>query len=96
LTSISAKVAHVLAAKQTRLHACHWPGCPIQVPPAKWGCRAHWYRLPQAIRNRIWAAYRPGQEDDRSPARRYVEAAREAQAWIAGQQSVDSQAVRRS
>ena len=48
---------------------------------------AHWYRLPQAIRNRIWAAYRPGQEDDLSPARRYIEAARAAQDWIKAQQT---------
>jgi hypothetical protein len=82
MTSISDKVAHVKAATQTRSHGCHWPGCHSQVPPAMWGCRPHWYALPQAIRNRIWAAYRAGQENDMRPSRRYVEAAMEAQKWI--------------
>jgi len=47
-----------------------------------WGCRPHWYRLPVAIRNAIWAAYSPGQERTMTPSARYVEAARAAQDWI--------------
>ena len=44
-------------------HVCHWPGCgKRQCPPAQWGCRAHWFKLPRAIRNAIWLAYRTGQE----------------------------------
>jgi hypothetical protein len=38
--------------------------------------------LPRALRNKIWAAYRPGQENDLSPSRRYVEVAREVREWI--------------
>ena len=53
------------------------------VPPALWGCREHWYALPQYLRNKIWICYKPGQEDTRSPSRKYVEVAREVQAWIA-------------
>ena len=63
-------------------HHCHWPGCTAKVPPAAWGCRKHWYRLPHAIRNRIWASFRPGQEQSKTPSRAYVEAAREAREWI--------------
>ena len=63
-------------------HACHWPGCDKRVPPAAWGCRPHWYKLPLALRNKIWAAYRTGQEDTKTPTRRYVEVAREVQNWI--------------
>ena len=83
MSTISQKVDHVLASRQTRLHHCHWPGCSEQVPPARWGCRKHWYRIPIALRNRIWAAYRPGQENDIKPSERYIAVAKEVQAWIA-------------
>jgi hypothetical protein len=81
--NVGQKAAHVRAAGQTRRHGCHWPGCDRQVPPAMWGCKAHWFRLPQAIRNRIWRAYRAGQEEDGRPSREYIDAARAAQDWIA-------------
>jgi len=87
MTSINEKVAHVKRAGQTRAHECHWPGCTAQVPPAMWGCKRHWYALPAAIRRKIWLTYRPGQEATMTPSRAYVEAAREAQAWIAEQQA---------
>ena len=47
-----------------------------------WGCRQHWFRLPIGLRNKIWAAYNPGQEDSGRPSARYIEAAQEVQAWI--------------
>lgn len=78
----AAKAEYVKAQGQTRSHTCHWPGCARQVPPAMWGCKAHWYRLPAAIRQRIWSAYRPGQERDMRPSAAYLNAADEAQAWI--------------
>lgn len=73
---------HVRRAEQTRRHGCHWPGCPQQVPPAMWGCREHWYRLPKHLRDRVWAAYVPGQEDRMDPSGEYVAVAREVQEWI--------------
>jgi hypothetical protein len=76
------KYDYVRSATQTRTHHCHWPGCTEQVPPAKWGCREHWYRLPIGIRNKIWGAFRPGQEIDGNPSLAYIRAAREAQDWI--------------
>lgn len=76
------KARYVLSQGQTRKHHCHWPGCERQVPPAMWGCREHWYRLPKPLRDRIWRAYRPGQEKDQTPTREYVEVAREVQDWI--------------
>lgn len=63
-------------------HLCHWPGCPREVPPVNWGCRSHWFRLPQYIRLRIWKAYKPGQEVTKTPSREYIEAAQAAQEWI--------------
>ena len=80
---IGPKLFHVRRARQSRSHHCHWPGCERQVPPAMWGCRAHWFRLPQPLRDRIWQAYRVGQEHDRRPSRDYLAAARAAQDWIA-------------
>lgn len=77
------KFAHVRNAGQTRGHGCHWPGCEAQCPPAKWGCSRHWFTLPKPMRDRIWRAYRAGQEEDLRPSESYFEAARAAQAWIA-------------
>lgn len=93
--SIAAKVAHVKRAKaagEARGHGCHWPGCEKQVPPAMWGCTPHWFALPKALRDRIWAAYRRGQEDTKTPSREYVVAAQAVQAWIR-EQIVRHQAV---
>jgi len=64
------------------LHLCHWPGCQVTVAPKYWGCNPHWRKLPFAIRERIWACYRPGQEEDKKPSQEYVDAAREADEWI--------------
>jgi len=79
---ISEKRAYVKRQRQTRAHHCHWPGCEAQVPPAMWGCRLHWGRLPKALRDRIWAAYMPGQERDMSPSADYLHVADDVQRWI--------------
>lgn len=72
-----------MGAGQTRAHTCHWPGCNLQVKPAVWGCRPHWYRLPKALRDAIWASYEPGQEKTMRPSEAYLDAAQAVQAWIA-------------
>lgn len=78
------KADYVRRQPQTRKHACHWPGCETQIPPAMWGCSHHWYRLPAAIRTRIWSTYRIGQERVGSmPSAEYIAAAKAAQEWIA-------------
>jgi hypothetical protein len=79
---IAEKADYVRSQVQTRSHACHWPGCDRQVPPAMWGCRTHWYALPRELRNRIWATYRPGQEATLTPSREYVAVACEVREWI--------------
>lgn len=76
---------YVLSQKQTRSHTCHWPGCNKQVPPAMWGCREHWFKLPLRLRNRIWRAYKPGQEVTLTPSREYLDAAKEVDDWIRSQ-----------
>lgn len=81
-STIKQKANHVRAAKQDRYHMCHWPGCKELVPPAKWGCKNHWFKLPLHLRNRIWAAYRIGQENTLTPSRKYVTIACETRDWI--------------
>lgn len=81
---MSTKIDYVKAQRQTRAHTCHWPGCGTQVPPAMWGCKEHWFRLPKALRDAIWQEYRPGQERDGKPSVRYVATALIVQEWIAG------------
>lgn len=83
------KADYVRRQKQTRDHTCHWPGCTQQVPPAMWGCRAHWFRLPKSLRDRIWATYRPGQEITMTPSREYLEAANAVQEWIREREARD-------
>lgn len=78
------KVAYVTRQRQTRAHVCHWPGCTRQVPPAMWGCKEHWFKLPKTLRDAIWKEYRPGQEVNGTPSTRYIATALLVQEWIAG------------
>jgi hypothetical protein len=67
---------------QLQRHTCHWPGCKVEVPPARWGCLGHWRKLPLRLRNLIWKHYRAGQETTKTPSLEYVDAARKVQDWI--------------
>ena len=80
------KVAHVKQSRQTRRHHCHWPHCKAQVAPAKWGCMKHWMKLPKFLREQIWDAYTPGQEESGKPGAYYITVARDVQAWIASRE----------
>jgi hypothetical protein len=80
------KADYVKSQVQTRKHECHWPGCKKQCPPAMWGCSQHWFKLPLALRNKIWATYKPGQEITGTPSQNYLAAADEVQCWILEQQ----------
>lgn len=79
---MTTKADYVRGASQTREHHCHWPGCTQQVPPAMWGCKRHWFKLPMRLRNKVWAAYRAGQEINGTPSLDYIAVAKEVQAWI--------------
>lgn len=79
---MSSKARYVQSQGQTEPHTCHWPGCEKQVPPAMWGCKQHWFKLPRYLRDEIWNTYRPGQEIDMRPSNEYLAAADEVQAWI--------------
>jgi len=53
-------------------HLCHAHGCQKPVPPSMLFCRPHWFKLRAITRNAIWREYRPGQEVDKNPSRRYM------------------------
>lgn len=80
--SIQEKREYVKSQGQTRKHHCHWPNCTKDVPPAMWGCKEHWFKLPKRLRDRIWATYRPGQEVTMTPSKAYLIVANEVQEWI--------------
>jgi hypothetical protein len=63
-------------------HTCHWPGCETEVAPKLWGCAFHWLKLPKRLRDRVWAAYVPGQEITKTPSAKYLEVALDVQRWI--------------
>lgn len=66
------------------IHRCHFPNCRTPVEPKLWGCKKHWYMLPQWLRNNINRAYVPGQEVTKTPSPEYIAAARTAREWILG------------
>ena len=45
-------------------HTCHAIQCDKRIPAKMFMCRNHWFMVPKEFRDRVWAAYRPGQEDD--------------------------------
>ena len=83
------KKEYVKKQKQTRPHTCHWPGCNKQVPSAMWGCKPHWFKLPKKLRDRIWDAYVPGQEERMDPSDKYLAVADEVQQWISAKSQND-------
>jgi hypothetical protein len=63
-------------------HLCHSPACKTPVPPRRFACRPHWYALPKAMRDAIWATYRPSQEVTKDPSPEYLEAASAAVEYL--------------
>jgi hypothetical protein len=53
-----------------------------------WGCKQHWFKLPQHIRDGIWQTYKAGQEITKTPSREYMQAAKAAQDWIKGKSAL--------
>ena len=56
-------------------HTCHALGCFVPVPPAMWGCRAHWAMVPRKLQRALWAEYVDGQETTKTPTAAYLRAA---------------------
>lgn len=59
-------------------HHCHADGCNVPVPPKMMMCKRHWFMVPKALRDRVWATYVPGQERRKDPTPEYMEAQRAA------------------
>lgn len=64
-------------------HTCHARGCGAHVKPELLMCFAHWRLVPSKIQRAVWAAYRPGQCDDKNPSEAWHEAADAAIGWVA-------------
>ncbi len=41
-------------------HTCPADGCGKQVPEHMLMCSSDWYRVPKALRNAVWGAWRNG------------------------------------
>jgi hypothetical protein len=72
-------------------HTCHARGCATPVKPEMLMCFAHWRRVPKKIQRAVWAAYRPGQCDDKDVSDKWTLAADAAIGFVA---KVDRQPVR--
>lgn len=70
------------------MHTCHATNCKTPVPPAMFMCRRHWFSLPKRLRDRIWATYREGQEDDWQPSRAYCLTAIECVKFLAAKEGI--------
>jgi len=70
-------------------HTCHATNCEVKVPPEMFMCKKHWFKLSRILRSRIWATYRVGQCDDKSPSNEYCIAARECVISIARKEGIE-------
>lgn len=69
-------------------HVCHAKKCTTPVPPKMLMCKQHWYMVPKALRDRVWATYRKGQEIDKLPSYEYLDAANAAVRSVAEQEGI--------
>ena len=68
---------------EPREHTCHARGCDVPVPPEMLMCKPHWRTVPRSIQRIVWATYRSGQCDDRSPSKAWHQAADAAIGFVA-------------
>ena len=64
-------------------HTCHARDCGKPVKPELLMCFAHWRMVPRVIQHAVWAAYRPGQCDDKRPSKEWHRAADAAIGYVA-------------
>jgi hypothetical protein len=50
-----------LATLSPGAQPCAVPQCGEAVDPSRLMCRRHWYVVPKAIRDQVWASWRSGQ-----------------------------------
>jgi hypothetical protein len=53
-------------------HTCHAQKCDVEVEPAMFMCRPHWFMVPPPLREAIKSSYRPGQEADKQASSEYL------------------------
>jgi hypothetical protein len=71
---------------------CRWPGCTVMVRPNLYACKRHWYSLPRTLRDAIWEAYQPGQENDLAKVSdAWVAADEAARRWAAEREGMELQ-----
>lgn len=63
-------------------HTCHAQNCTVPVPPKMFMCKRHWFMLPKATRDAVWAVYVPGQEIRKDPTPEYLTVTGNAIAWL--------------
>lgn len=63
-------------------HTCHAWKCRVEVPPAMFMCKMHWFMLPGHLRRDVWRHYVPGQEETKTPTNEYLDVARRAIEWL--------------
>lgn len=68
-------------------HLCHARGCEAPVPPRMFMCRRHWFMVPKAMRDAIWATYVSGQERRKDPSDAYLVAALDAVEAVAAKEA---------
>ena len=51
-------------------------------------CKKHWFKLPKAMRDEVWDAYVPDQEDRMDPTDEYIEVAQRCIDYIAQKERV--------
>ncbi|AAN02136.1 gp82 [Mycobacterium phage Barnyard] len=69
-------------------HVCHALRCNTPVEPKLLMCARHWRMVPQALKDRVWATYRPGQEETKDPSHEYVRAAMAAVNAVADKEGI--------
>lgn len=69
------------------VHTCHAIGCACPVLPSLLMCRKHWNLVPKSLQQKVYAAYRKGQEVDKKPSAEYLAVAREAIAVVRKKES---------
>jgi hypothetical protein len=78
---------------RSRDHTCHARNCDVQVPPAMFMCKRHWWALPKKMRNEVWAVYVPGQEDRMDPTEEYLAVATKAVQWLADKEGFNQNTI---
>lgn len=64
-------------------HLCHAHGCKTPVKPSLLFCAKHWAIVPKEMQKAVYASYRRGQCDDKSPSNAWMVAAETAIAFVA-------------